>query len=694
MSRLAGASPSGSGSHASGVPSREWPPLAAALTLGAAYYIGARIGLAFTTAPSPLSVLWPPNALLFAALLLAPTRWWWLFIVAAFPAHLVAELQHNVPVVMVLCWFVSNVSEALIGASLVRWLAGASPGLSSVRAVIVFCGAAALAALLSSFLDAGFVRLIGFGKGDYWSLWQTRVCANMLATLIFVPVAVTWSAIEPAQLRGASRARMIEAGLLFGGLLAVSIMAFDTGFPSVGSSSLLYLPMPILIWVALRFGPALTSTSFTVVAFLVIWGATHGRGPFTPAVGSMDALPIQLFLITIGVPLLLLAAVIEERRLAEHNLRVSQELFSTAFRSSPDAIAISRRSDGRVIAANERWLELMGHRREQIQGGGIAPLESHLGDVDRANVAALARDGTGLRDVEVALRDGRGATRQMLVRIKTVELHGEPCAIGIMRDLTEQRLAELQAREQRLQLTHLMRVASLTEFSSALAHELNQPLTAILSNAQAALRFLARDPPDVTEIHSILTEIVEADKRAGLMIHHLRLLMKKGEEEFLHIDLNQVVKEVLEFLHGEFVTHDIDVRVSLSPDLPYVNGDRVQLQQLLLNLVSNACDAMRRAACPQRTLGVTTIHGYDGRVQLVVSDTGPGIPANQLDHIFEPFYTTKENGLGLGLPISRRIALAHGGTLAAEHRDDEGASFRLALPAAQAASASRPRAAA
>ena len=415
----------------------------------------------------------------------------------------------------------------------------------------------------------------------------------------------------------------------------------------------------------------------------MIWGAGHGRGPFLHAITQLDALPIQLFLISIGVPLLLLAAVIEERRLAERRLRASEELFATAFKSSPDAIAISRRGDGRIIEANDHWLELMGYRHGDLARGAVAPLDAHLGDADRANVATLAREATGARDVEVALRDRAGATRPALLRIKAVELQGEPSAISIMRDISAQRQAEKQEREQRVQLTHLTRVASLTEFSSTLAHELNQPLTAILSNAQAALRFLAHDPPNVTEIHTILAEIVEADKRAGQLIHHLRLLMKKADEEFVPIELNHVVKDVLEFLHSEFVTRDVDVRTSLSPDLPLVNGDRVQLQQLVLNLLSNACDAMRNAASPQRTLSITTMHAYDGSVQLVVSDTGPGIPAQQLDRIFEPFFTTKDSGLGLGLPISRRIARAHGGTLVAEHRDS-GASFRLSLPPAQA----------
>jgi PAS domain S-box-containing protein len=667
--------------------SRDWRPVGAATAVAAVYYAGAKIGLALTFEPFPLSVLWPPNALLFACLALAPIRWWWLLIAAAFPAHLLAELQGGVPVTMVLCWFVSNVTEALIGASIVRRLSSPAVGLGTVQNVIVFAFAAMLAPFLSSFLDAAFVRLIGWRNADYWSLWHARFFGNMLAALTFVPVAITWAAAEPGQLRQAGRGRILEAGTLLMGLIAVSILAFDSGMAGPEATpSLLYLPVPFLLWAALRFGPPMTSASFALVAFLVIWGAGHGRGPFVQAAVQDDAFPIQLFLITIAVPMMLLAAVIEERRRAERHLRASEDLFSTAFRASPDAIAISRRSDGRIVEANDRWLDLLGYARGDLALGLIAPLAAHVNDADREKLAALEHAGPDIRDVEVTVRDRRGVLRQTLVRLNAVELQGQPCIIGILRDITEQRHAELQAREQRQQLTHLTRVASLTDFSSTLAHELNQPLTAILANAQAALRFLARNPFDVAEIRSILGEIVDADKRAGQLIHHLRLLMKRGEEEFVRIDLNHLVREVLDFLHGEFVTRDVDVHANLSPDLPNVIGDRVQLEQLVLNLVSNGCEAMQNQGRGEKTLNVTTIHGYDGTVQVVVTDTGPGIAADQLDRVFEPFYTTKENGLGLGLPISRKIAVAHGGNLTAEQREGEGASMRLVLPAVRSKS--------
>jgi PAS domain S-box-containing protein len=663
----------------------DWRPLLAAAAVGLTYYFGARVGLALTFEPFPLAILWPPNALLLAALALAPVRWWWLLLAAALPAHLLAELPAGVPLTMVACWFVSNCCEALIGAVILRRATRQAPGLDSARAVTALCLAAATGALLSSFLDAGFVRMVGWGTSDFWALWKSRVFTNALSTLMFVPVAVTWASLDVSRLLAGGRARLLEGVVLVAGLLFVAMFAFDTSIDDAANApGMLYLPVPFLVWMALRFGPPMTSVSFTIVAALVTWGACQGRGPFLHAVRHDDVLSIQVFLIGLGVPLLFLAAVIEERSRAQRRVRASQELFATAFHSSPDAIAINRRRDGRVLEANDVWLSMLRYGRDDLAEGRVAPLERHVDPGDRPKLAGVVQSGRSLRDVELKLTDSQGHVRYAVVAMTAVDLLGEPCTISIVRDITAQRRAENEAREQRQQLTHLTRVASLTSFAGTLAHELNQPLTAILSNAQAAVRFLGREPLNVGELRSILTEIADADKRAGLLIHRLRTLMKKGTEEFALIDLNQLVREVLEFVHGEFVTYDVEIASSLSAELPPVNGDRIQLQQLVLNLISNACEAMRHQQRLPRKLSVSTVQGFDDTVQLVVSDTGPGIPSDVIGRIFEPFFTTKETGLGLGLSISRTIAHAHHGSLIAQsHHGETGATFRLLLPNAR-----------
>lgn len=666
-------------------PGRSWSGLRIAVVVAVAYYIAARIGMSFTFAPIPHAVLWPPNAILFGCLVLVPVRRWWIALAGAAVGHVAAELQHGIPPLMVLCWFLSNTFEAVLGASLVQYLADGR-GLASLRGVVVFLVAATVATFASSFLDVGLVRLTGFSEQDFAILWQTRFFSNILASLVIVPVVMNWATPGATSLHWGTRKQVTEATALVAGLFAVSVLAFDyreEGFQV--PTALLYLPVPFLVWAALRFGPALTSASYAMVVFVVLWGAAHGRGPFLVAVTQQDALPIQLFLTSIAVPLLLLAAAMEERREAERRLRASEELFSTAFRNCPVGVMISRRADGAILEANERWLRLLGY---PAQPRWIAPLADHLRGADR-RPHALKEDG---EEREIELQDCAGELHTAYLTMAQVEVRGEPCLINILRDVTSERRVERESQEQRHQLTHLTRVASLSAFSSTIAHELNQPLTAILSNAQAALRYLTREPLNVPELRTILMEIAEADKRAGLLIHHLRLLMKKGEEEFAPVVLNHLVAEVLDFVRGEFLLRNVEVRTSYAPDLPQVSGDRVQLQQVIINLVCNACEAMRDQPRDTKVLSISTSTAVNGGAQLLVTDTGPGIPADRLERVFEPFYSSKENGMGMGLAICRSIVQAHGGLLTAESRDGEGATFRLLLPRALPLQQQRPAA--
>jgi len=652
-----------------------------ALIVALCYFAGAKVGLALTFAPFPLAVLWPSNAIVFGALLIAPTRWWWMVLLAVLPAHLLAEIQESVPVSMVLCWYVSNMSEALIGAGLVRYLTGQPTRLETVNGATVVCCAAAAAAVLSSFLDATFVTVIGWGKAEFWSLWKSRVLTNTLSSLMFVPVAITWTS-GVKRIWQTEQARVLEAAILFACLATVGILAFGSTLTDASAlPTLLYLPIPFFVWAAFRFGPAVASTAFTLMAALVIWGAGHGQGPFVRTVASQDTLPIQIFLISVAVLVLFLAAMVQERKAALESLRTSEELFATAFKSSPDAMAISRRIDGQVIVANDRWTQLLSDPRTPPGPPPLIPLLPHLVEVDRPRLlSAMAGVESGIRDLELGLYDFNGLVRRVVVSVTSIELQGELCLINVVRDISAQRQAESEAREQRLQLTHLSRVASLTTFGGTLAHELTQPLTAILNNAQAAVLFLDLDPVDTGEIRSALADISDAARRAGLVIDHLRLLMQKGEAEFGIVDLNRLVADAIQFAHGVLVSGEVAVSVDLAPDLPQIEGDGVQLEQLLLNLISNACDAMKHQDRTQRRIAVSTLHASDGSVHLSVTDTGPGVDAAGHNLLFDPFYTTKEHGLGLGLAISRKIAQAHGGTLSLESRRGAGATFRLNLP--------------
>lgn len=247
-------------------------------------------------------------------------------------------------------------------------------------------------------------------------------------------------------------------------------------------------------------------------------------------------------------------------------------------------------------------------------------------------------------------------------------------------DITRRVEFEQEMAQQRNELAHLSRVSMLSELSGSLAHELNQPLAAILSNAQAALRFLSRDDPDLDEVRDILQDIVTDDKRAGDVIQGLRSLLQKGDLQFEALDLNAVVQEVLRLVRSEMLNAGVALVVQMAPNLPKVQGVKVQLQQVLLNLVMNGCEAMASVSPEDHRLTVYTDTAGDDAVSVIVADRGTGIPEEDLERVFDAFVTTKEQGLGLGLAVCRRIVSAHGGSLWATNNAGRGASFRIALP--------------
>jgi signal transduction histidine kinase len=257
-------------------------------------------------------------------------------------------------------------------------------------------------------------------------------------------------------------------------------------------------------------------------------------------------------------------------------------------------------------------------------------------------------------------------------------------AVSLVALLVQRRLrdaAEKQAQVHRNDLAHLSRVSLMGELSASLAHELNQPLTAILSNAQAAARFLEAEHPDLDTVRDIVRDIADDDRRAGEVIRRLRELLKKGQPQLQPLHCRDLVTTVLRVAKSDLEIRDVTVSTNLAADLPLVNGDPVQLQQVLLNLVINAADALRALPAPERrvTIAATTREGQ--QVELSVSDRGHGIAEGDLQAVFQPFFTTKAEGLGMGLSISRSIVEAHGGRLWAANNPGGGATFYVVLPA-------------
>ena len=248
----------------------------------------------------------------------------------------------------------------------------------------------------------------------------------------------------------------------------------------------------------------------------------------------------------------------------------------------------------------------------------------------------------------------------------------------------ERKRAEEALRQAQADLARVNRVNTLAELTASLAHEVNQPIAAAVANAEACVRWLARDPPDLEEARAAAMEIMKDGTRAAEIIGRIRQLFKKGTPQREWLDVNEVIREMLVLLHSEVARCSISVRTELAADLPEVMGDRVQLQQVVMNLIGNSIDAMKDMD-GMRELAIKSQRAENGHLMVSVSDTGVGLPPRQADQIFNAFFTTKLHGTGMGLSISRSIVESHSGRLWATDNDPCGASFHLTLPAKVAA---------
>ena len=675
----------GYGSHPEADRSRDqffdWGVVAIALFVFASYFLGAKIGFALTFQPHPVSVLWPPNSILLAALLLTPVRIWWVVLLAAFPAHLAVQLDSGVPPTMILCWFISNSCEALIGAGCVRYLIDRPVRFDCLRNVGIFCFFAAfLGPFLSSFLDSAFVVFNHWGQDSYWEIWRIRFTSNVLAALSLAPLIVTWSADGIGWLAKIGRWRFLEASLVFLGLLSVNVLVFYKLTPA--DSTLLYLPLPLLLWIAVRFGSRGASAAICTVGFLAIWSAGHGYGPFSTRSAEENALSIQMFLIVMSVPLLFLASVIEERGKGEMTLRGREERMSLAAESANLAFWTIN------FERKESWMSDKGRAIFNFAPDEALSRELFLSRVHPEDRVAVdeaierARASSQTFEFEYRLLRPDGQTRWLISRGRYLRNDRDRVneLIGVAIDVTAQVQANLQLRLQREELAHLSRVALMGELTASLAHELNQPLTAIASNAAAGRRFLALGSPEPEMFDELLADVASDARRAGDIIHGIHHFVRKSESVRRAVNLNEIIREVLRLLHSDLLGRATAVETQLAPNLPPVDADSIQLQQILLNLLMNSLEAMHLTPAEKRRILISTKCEADS-VVTSVRDYGGGLPKDNPDKIFTHFYSTKPTGMGMGLTIVRSIVESHGGELAAENADD-GARFSFRLPVA------------
>jgi PAS domain S-box-containing protein len=308
---------------------------------------------------------------------------------------------------------------------------------------------------------------------------------------------------------------------------------------------------------------------------------------------------------------------------------------------------------------------------------------SHIHPDDREWVIALSGKATlehRKHDFEyrMIVADGRTVWLRNIVNV-LVEGDVATELVGVTVDITERKLAEIEADRLRHQFTQALRVTSLGELAVTLAHELNQPLGAIVSNAEAAQVFLSRTPPGRERVLAILADIVQDGRRAGDVLHRARRLLQNQPIELQPLDVPRTIAEVVALSRALALSRRVDLSSRVAPGLPRPTADAVQIQQALLNLVFNAMDAVAERPEGRRQVSVGAA-AAEGWVELTVADNGGGIPPDLLPHVFDPFFTTKAGGMGMGLAICRSIARAHGGDISVENNAGGGATVRFRLP--------------
>jgi PAS domain S-box-containing protein len=655
--------------------------LLAVAVVAASYYVTALLGLVLRFPGSELSVVWPSNAVLLASLLLSPPARWWLFIIAVIPPHFLAVSADGIPLWRI-CWQVGHNTLVVCGLSIIlrRFKVGSQP-FANLEEWALFFAASVTLPILTSLLSSSVV-LSAFRAGatgpNLRTLARTAL-SNITGFLLLTPVIVSWISNAKEWFRGMSRTRIAETGLLCILLMTAGWVTFGTHEGPDFIPALVFLPLPLLLWAALRFGPQGASTALLGIVILSLRGAMAGKGPFVNSASVTNVLAMQFYWLVLFATLVPLAILVRQRAIAETGAHESRRRLQLALGAGRMGVwDLDLRANSFYWSGE--FFSIMGVPPFSFQPTYETWAERvHASDLPRARAAlqaAIAERGVYRCEYRVVLPGGG---------IGWVESCGQPIydetgqcvrVMGLLLDITDRKRSEEANRN----LAHASRLAVAGELTAMIAHEINQPLGAISINVDALELLLQSEQP---EVRQILADIRKDNERANEAIYRIRALLRKQDMETNALGLNDVISEALQFVNGDALTRRVEIQAELAPKLPLIRADKVQLEQVLLNLLLNGMESVAELPPTNRFLSIRTALYDNENVTVVVSDNGPGIAPDKLPHIFESFFTTKKGGMGLGLAITKAIIENHKGKIWAENRSSGGTAFQFTLPAIQ-----------
>lgn len=644
-----------------------------ALALVAAAYLAAGVlSIELYPVGDGLAGIWPAAGIaVAAALILGP-----LAAVGVLVGDFLFGLYAGWAPIPALTLAVGSVAEVLVAWLLLVRLIPIDIRLKRTRDVAGFVVMGALpGALLCIALRIGLLALLGNSyelNAENMSGLIIGFVGHSLGILVVAPVFLAWTA-EPKLPR-----RRVEFCLLLLATAILNVIGFSVTVAAPGSA-VLYTIFVAVLWAALRFGPRETALVIAITGVFATWAAGSGSGPFMLSNQNESLISLSLFLFVATATALFLAAAACERDLYLQRVVESEHAQRALIDQMAEGV-VTLNVDGRLDFASQRFCMLCGKSETQLIGLRLTDLFEDAGPSTIESLPTAVLSGHDI-ETEVSLTVPEHGSRTLAITARCLTAaDGRPTGtMAVVADITDRRRAEERSQQHLRQLAHMGRVKSLDEMAVAIAHEVAQPLTAITTYVQAALRFLQADKFQRNSVQEALDGASSQAQRASVIVARIRAFVQDRPWQPTDLLVDDLLRETARFAEPEARQHGASLALAPGRSPCRVHGDEIQLQQVLINLIRNAAEAMAEQGKSLRQIVLAAQLTGDDLVDVSVSDTGPGIEAGQREHLFEAFCTTKKNGVGIGLALCRSIVEAHGGQLWAETPATGGAIFHIVL---------------